>query len=136
MGSPTEISDPELVAAMARGDNDALGALYDRHCPVLLAIAVRILGDPREAEDLVHDVLLEAWNKADDYDRARGSVRTWLSIRLRSRALDRWRRANRIRDLMTEAHNLGAALPGAAEEPGQALDHARLRAAVHDLPAL
>lgn len=120
---------------MARGDNDALGALYDRHCPVLLAIAVRILGDLREAEDLVHDVLLEAWHKADDYDRARGTVRTWLSIRLRSRALDRWRRAARTRVLMIEAYNLDAALPGPVEEPGQALDHARLRAAVQGLPA-
>ncbi len=134
MGSPTQISDPELVAAMAEGDNAALGELYDRHSPILLATAVRILGNQREGEDLVHDVLLEAWQKAADYDRARGSVRTWLLIRLRSRALDRWRRAGRTRVLIMEAHNLDVVRPSPAEEPGQSLDHARLRAAVQGLP--
>lgn len=119
---------------MARGDNGALGVVYDRHCPVLLATARRILGDPREAEDLVHDVLLEAWQKAGDYDRTRGSVRTWLLVRLRSRALDRWRRAGRIRIQTMEASTLDQVLPALADDPGQTLDHTRVRRAVDELP--
>ncbi len=119
---------------MAQGDNSALGVLYDRHCPILLATAVRILGNQREAEDLVHDVLLEAWQKAGDYDRARGSVRTWLLVRLRSRALDRWRRAGRIKVQTMEARTLDDILPALADDPGQSLDHARLRLAVQELP--
>ncbi len=130
----TQISDPELAVAMAQGDNSALGVLYDRYAPIMLATAVRILGNQREAEDLVHDVLLEAWEKAADYDRARGTVRTWLLVRLRSRALDRWRRAGRIRVQTMEARTLDEFLPAAADDPGQSIDHAKLRHAVNDLP--
>ncbi len=130
----TQPSDPELVLAMASGDSDALGVLYDRHGALLLATAARMLRSPREAEDLVHDVLLEAWQKAGDYERARGSVRTWLLIRLRSRALDRWRRASRIRTETMEAHHLEDLLPARADDPGQTLDQARVRRAVLGLP--
>ena len=119
---------------MARGDNNALGVLYDRHCAILLATAVRVLGDRREAEDVVHDVLLEAWQKASDYDRGRGSVRTWLLVRLRSRALDRLWRVSRTRVQTMEARTLDDFLPALADDPGQALDHARVRRAIEDLP--
>lgn len=129
-----ETSDPELVLAMARGDSDALGVLYDRYCPALLATAAKILGSQREAEDLVHDVLMEAWQKAGDYDRARGSVRTWLLVRLRSRALDRWRRAGRIRVQTMEERALDDVLPAQADDPGDSLDHAQVRRAVQHLP--
>jgi len=130
----TQNSDPELVQAMASGDSDALGILYDRHGALMLATAARILGSQREAEDLVHDVMLEAWHKAADYERARGSVRTWLLVRLRSRALDRWRRAGRIRIETMEARQLDDLLPARSDDPGQSLDHARVRRAVLELP--
>lgn len=134
MGESAETSDSDLVAAMARGDGQALGILYDRYAPTLLATAVRLLGNQREAEDLIHDVLMEAWQKASDYDRARGSVRTWLLIRLRSRALDRWRRAGRIRILAMDERTLDDVLPAPAGDPGQSVDHARVRRAVQELP--
>lgn len=130
----TPVSDPDLAAAMARGDSNALGVLYDRYSPVMLATAVRILGNQREAEDLVHDVLLEAWQKAGDYDRSRGSVRTWLLVRLRSRALDRWRRAGRIRTQTMEARTIDESLPALADDPGTSVDHARVRLALQELP--
>jgi RNA polymerase sigma-70 factor (ECF subfamily) len=79
-----ESGDELLLKAVARGDRDALGALYDRFAGEMLAVGQRFLGGPREAEDLVHDVFLEAWHRAGHYDRARGSVRTWLMMRLRS----------------------------------------------------
>ncbi len=80
--------DVLLVRAVAGGDRDALARLYDRYASVLLALALRILRDRREAEDLLHDVFLEVWRSAKDYDLTRGRVRTWLIIRMRSRALD------------------------------------------------
>jgi RNA polymerase sigma-70 factor (ECF subfamily) len=81
--------DRELVSAMARGDRRALATLYDLHAPLLVGLVRRILGSREEAEDVVHDVFLEAWRRAADYDETRGSVRTWLVLRARSRALDR-----------------------------------------------
>src|SRR5262249_31644509 len=72
--------DVELVRAVARGDRSALAALYDRYSPIMLALALRIVRERREAEDLLHDVFLEVWRTAKDYDPDRGRVRTWLTI--------------------------------------------------------
>ena len=80
--------DAALVAAMAEGDRAAMATLYSRHASVLLGVAIRIVRERREAEDLLHDVFLEAWRSAKDFDPKRGRVRTWLAIRMRSRALD------------------------------------------------
>ncbi|CAN5864775.1 sigma-70 family RNA polymerase sigma factor [soil metagenome] len=80
--------DAALVARMAAGDQGALSELYDRHSGILLGLAMRIVRERRDAEDLLHDVFLEAWRSAKDFDPKRGRVRTWLAIRMRSRALD------------------------------------------------
>lgn len=89
--------DSELVRQIVSGDRGALARLYDRYAPLLLAVARRILGDERDPEDLVHDVFLEVWKRAAGYDASRASVRTWLLVRLRSRALDRVKSAHETR---------------------------------------
>ena len=89
MGSVVDKDDVVLVSGAAAGDRECLAGLYDRYAPALLAIGRRILGDRREAEDLLHDVFIEVWRQAGDYDETRGSVRAWLLMRMRSRALDR-----------------------------------------------
>lgn len=106
-------SDGELVRSLAAGDSAALAALYDRHVGTLLAVAQRLLGTRSDAEDLVHDLFLEVWLRADSYDASRASVRTWLLLRLRSRALDR---------LKSAAWRLAASstpLAGPDESPGK-----------------
>ena len=87
--------DVALMERLRRADRLALGVLYDRYAPALLAAAVRMLGSRREAQDLLHDVFLEAWEHVREYDASRGTVRSWLFVRLRSRALDRLGRAER-----------------------------------------
>src|SRR5687768_5142855 len=84
-------SDAELIALVASGDKRALGALYDRYAVRMLAVGRTFVGLEREAEDLVHDVFLEIWRDAGDYDPTRGHARGWLFGRLRSRAIDRLR---------------------------------------------
>lgn len=84
-------ADTDVLRRVASGEQTALGDLYDRHAGIMLALGIRILGVRREAEDLVHDVFLEAWRRAGDYDPARGSVKNWLLLRMRSRCLDRAR---------------------------------------------
>jgi RNA polymerase sigma-70 factor, ECF subfamily len=86
--APESVDDVAVVHAMARGDSAALAVLYDRYSGSMLALAQRIVGRGAEAEDVIHDVFLEAWRHAADYDRARGSVKSWLLLRTRSRALD------------------------------------------------
>lgn len=126
---PAIDDDAAAVAAMARGDTDGLAALYARYAAIMLATARRILGDPRGAEDVVHDVFLEAWRQAATYDPTRGSVRTWLLVRLRSRALDRCRAAVLRRTV--------GDLPDAAddEDASELPDHQRLRIVLRSLPA-
>ena len=89
--------DVALLRRLQRGDTAAMGALYDRYAPQLLALAVRMLRSEREAEDLLHDLFLEAWQNVRQYDETKGTVRTWLFVRLRSRALDRLGRAEAVR---------------------------------------
>lgn len=73
---------------MARGDSAALAELYDRYAGTMLALAQRVVGRGAEAEDIIHDVFLETWRHAADYDVARGTVKAWLLLRTRSRSLD------------------------------------------------
>ncbi|HEY4187351.1 MAG TPA: sigma-70 family RNA polymerase sigma factor [Polyangia bacterium] len=87
--------DAALVAAIAAGDRDALATLYDAYAPLLFALAKRILGNVATAEDLIHDVFLEVWHHAAEYSAARGSVPAWLTVRTRSRALDRLGKSSR-----------------------------------------
>src|SRR5262245_37156565 len=82
-------SDEELVQAMASGDKTAVADLYDRHATRLFGVTFAVLRDRHDAEDVLHDVFLEAWRAARSFDRTRGTVATWLSVRARSRAIDR-----------------------------------------------
>ncbi len=86
---PPEDSDAALVVAVARGDREALARLYDRHAGRMVALAFRIVADAALAEDIAHDVFVEAWHHAEEYDPERGTVGGWLTLRTRSRALDR-----------------------------------------------
>ena len=93
--SPVIPGEQDLIRRISNGDRAALAELYDIHAPGLLALAMRILGNRGAAEDLLHDLFLEVWNSASDYKSERGTVKTWLFVRLRSRAIDRLRSAKR-----------------------------------------
>lgn len=81
-------SDADLVEAILVGECAALGELYRRHAAALLGSALKLCRDRGDAEDVLHDVFLEAWRRAATYDSSRGSVASWLSVRLKSRAID------------------------------------------------
>lgn len=101
------MADPELIAEVARGRQAALGELYDAHAGLLHSVLLRILGDAQEAEDVLHEVFLEVWEHASDYDAGRGSVRAWLVMRARSRGLDRLRALGRARTVPSELLTAG-----------------------------
>jgi RNA polymerase sigma-70 factor (ECF subfamily) len=121
--------DADLLNGLLLGDRDCLAALYDRYASLLLALGRRILGDRREAEDLLHDVFLEAWHKALDYDERRGTVRAWLLMRMRSRALDRRKAA--VFSRRAEAPSEDAM---GQEDLALTPDRERVRRALNDLP--
>jgi RNA polymerase sigma-70 factor (ECF subfamily) len=131
--APAAADDPDaaLVVAMAGGDRSALAELYDRYGFLMLGIAMRIVRNRREAEDLLHDVFLEAWRSAKDFDPTRGRVRTWLTIRMRSRALDLQKSARVSRN----AGDAGLDTVVDDVDASRAPDHARLRTALGELSA-
>ncbi|HEX9799771.1 MAG TPA: sigma-70 family RNA polymerase sigma factor [Thermoanaerobaculia bacterium] len=90
--APLRASDDlAIVRRMVAGEAEALAELYDRFAPLVLAVARRILGGAGDAEEVLQEAFLQAWNQADRYDAARSSVSTWLVLISRSRALDRLR---------------------------------------------
>jgi RNA polymerase sigma-70 factor, ECF subfamily len=87
--------DESLLAGIANGDRAALGSLYDRHAGRLLGFAHSLGLANVDAKDVAHDVFLEIWHHAGDFDPSRGSAETWIYLRMRSRIVDHLRKASR-----------------------------------------
>lgn len=88
-------AEAALIAAVAAGSEDALAVLYDRYVAALHATAFRLTGDRQVAEDVVQEVFLTLWNRADRFDPNLGSLAAWLGTIARHRAVDRLRAAGR-----------------------------------------
>jgi len=116
-----QADDAALMERLARGDERALGELYRRHANAIRALGRRLMSD-EASEDLVHDVFLEAWRNAAAYDRQRGSVRVWLMVRARSRALDRLRSARPA----SAAWSLAELTAESADDPARQADQRRV----------
>jgi RNA polymerase sigma-70 factor (ECF subfamily) len=87
----TSMIDPNLLALVAKGDQQAFRQLYDHSSTLLFTLAVRILGNREEAAELLQDVYLEVWRKVSRYDVGRGTPVAWLVTLTKSRAIDRLR---------------------------------------------
>lgn len=80
--------EEDLLAAIARGDTDALAGLYDLYAGPLYVWALRRLSEETLAEDLVQRVMLKVWRMAGRFDRGRGSARTWIYMMARTAVVD------------------------------------------------
>ncbi|MGC1377055.1 MAG: sigma-70 family RNA polymerase sigma factor [Anaerolineales bacterium] len=87
----TNPDDNELVAKVAKGDERAFLALYDRHSSHVYALALRILRDPILAEEVTQDTFLKLWSRARLYLAERGTLLVWLLTITHRTALDRLR---------------------------------------------
>jgi len=93
--SPASLSglaDEELMQLVRRGEARAFEVLYDRHSGVAFSLAYRMVGTRAVAEDVVQEAFLAFWRANARYDRARGSVRTWILGIVHNRAIDALRR--------------------------------------------
>ena len=81
--------DVALMGRIAARDQRAIAALYDRYSGLLYGLVLRVLGNPRGAEDVLEQVFLAAWMCADSYDRTLGSPAAWLVRLALKRAFDR-----------------------------------------------
>jgi RNA polymerase sigma-70 factor (ECF subfamily) len=106
----------ELMRGVVRRDRAAFAALYDRTAPQLFGIALRILRQREEAEDVLQEAFVAVWDRAASFDPERGSVMTWLVTVLRHRAIDRRRRRAHLEDRLGSEEDLLALTAGASDE--------------------
>jgi RNA polymerase sigma-70 factor (ECF subfamily) len=96
-------TDEELVEAVARADEGALGDLYDRFGKVAYGLAYKILQDAALAEDAVQEAFLQIWRGAGSYRPERAKASTWLLTFVHRRAVDLVRREQRRRSVQLDA---------------------------------
>jgi RNA polymerase sigma-70 factor (ECF subfamily) len=93
-------ADEALLTQVAAGDRAAFGELYDRMSTPLYSLALKMLGHEAEAQDILQEVFLSVWKKADTFNATRGSAFSWVVTQLRNRAIDRIRSRRRRGELM------------------------------------
>ena len=104
-------ADITLLSRMAAGEESALGTLYDRHSRLIFGLILRIVRERRDAEEVLQEVFVQAWTRANTYSPALGTPAGWLIGIARHRAIDRLR-TNAVR-LRAVAQ---AAPPGAPQD--------------------
>ena len=104
--------DIELIRRVTARDGKAVGELYDRHSRLLYGLILRILRDRGDAEEVLQEVFLQVWTRADTYDVRLGPPAAWLVRIARNRAIDRLRATN-VRTRTAE----GAPVPLPVESP-------------------
>ena len=118
-----------LMARIAAGDREALRQLYDATSAKLFGVCLRILSDREESEDVLQDVYVTIWRRADRYDGAKASVMTWASTIARNRAIDRLRArgpmasAEQVDDLELSDGSVSAETLLAAADDSKRLHH-------------
>lgn len=83
----------DLLARVARGDEDAFERFYDLLVPAVHGLVLQVVRNPAHAEEVTQEVFVEAWRTAARFDPQRGSVRAWMATMARRRAIDRVRAA-------------------------------------------
>jgi RNA polymerase sigma-70 factor, ECF subfamily len=140
-GAREQGDDAACVVRAASGDSTALSALYHAHARAVYSLALRVVGDESDAEDVLQEVFTQAWRQASRYDASRGSVAAWLLTMARTRAIDRLRarraRPDTAATLGDEAWlDLSAPVVDPGDALGAARDAERLREALGELPLL
>jgi len=87
------LADEDVMQLVRRGDARAFEVIYERHSSPAFSLAYRMMGNRTLAEDVTQEAFLSMWRSGARYDRARGSVRTWVLGIVHHRAIDGLRRA-------------------------------------------
>ncbi|MEJ8633925.1 MULTISPECIES: sigma-70 family RNA polymerase sigma factor [Streptomyces] len=88
----------QLLALVARGDQDAFSRVYDAACGPVLGLVRAVLRDPAQSEEVTQEVLIEVWRTAARFQPTRGSAMTWILTLAHRRAVDRVRSAQAATD--------------------------------------
>jgi RNA polymerase sigma-70 factor, ECF subfamily len=125
----------ELLQRSARGDRTAFAALYDATAPRLHGLALRVVRDRAQAEEVTQEAFLEIWRTASRYDAARGSAVSWLMTIVHRKAVDRVRSAEAAgrRDAAYHQTNQSIDHDNTAEAAHASLEARRVRAALSQI---
>jgi RNA polymerase sigma-70 factor, ECF subfamily len=134
-------ADADLLRRVRVGDRDAIDDLYQRFRRPAYALARRILADDTLAEDVLQDVFVSVWRDPAAFDRARGSVASWLLAMVHHKAVDAVRREESHRRRQARAQDdLVLSAPTAArnveDEAFSRVESAEVRVALSVLPSL
>jgi RNA polymerase sigma-70 factor, ECF subfamily len=139
-GAPDEgaPSGPDLAALLqrsARGDESAFATLYDTVSAKVYGLAVRVVRDPAQAEEVAQESFLEVWRTASRYDPDRGSPNAWILTIVHRRAVDRVRAAESAtrRDAVYHDRNRPVSHDETAEAATASLEAHRVRSALSSL---
>jgi RNA polymerase sigma-70 factor (ECF subfamily) len=135
--------DVALARRIAGGDERALAELYDRWVHPVYSLAMQLLGDHDEAEDVVEETFWQAWQRASSADVTRGALHSWLLTAAHDRAIDRLhlRHQRHETSLPDRGNGVFTVTPADAQQDsvGRALfggaQRARMQSALLDLPA-
>ncbi len=83
------LSDEQLMACLQQGQNDALAVLFDRYQKLVLSIALKIVRDRQEAEDVTQTVFLDVYRAVAQFDPRKGNTKVWLMQYAYHRAINR-----------------------------------------------
>jgi RNA polymerase sigma-70 factor, ECF subfamily len=127
--------EPEIIARLRAKDQAALDLLYTRYSGLVYSLALRIVRQPADAEDVVIECFWQVWQQAADYNDERGQLRAWIVTITRSRALDRLRTMRRNPSEELEEFNQPSAGDNPEEETWQNEQSSIVRQALVSLPA-
>jgi RNA polymerase sigma-70 factor (ECF subfamily) len=139
--SAQQMLDQEMIARIGRRDQSAFSALYDRLSGPLYSLAMKMLGDPVEAQDALQDVFLQIWSRAGTYDPEQSSVFSWTVLLTRSRVIDRMRaRGRRSRVVVASTEDAPTAadastVDNAADTAEKNDEAVRVRYVLNNLPS-
>ena len=130
--------DVELLRRISSGDRAAFSEFYDLYSHLFFSLAVKILNDPKEAEDVLQDVFIQIWDKAGSFDPKLGKVSSWAMTFIRNKAIDRIRASQRRAQLVEKAVAADSVMietPGVNESLCGREKAELIRSAVTGLPA-
>lgn len=124
-----------LIQGLKSGSEEAFDCFYKRYVPFMYRIALHMMKDPMDAEDLCHDVFMEAIDRLDQYLPEKGSLEAWLAVRIRSRCLDRLRKQQHEQEkYQLQERNALQGEQGIAEQVVRSLEREALLQAMATLP--